>query len=231
MVHQHETRWEVVDDATAIAAKTVDYLLEFAEAAIRQNSVFKLVLAGGSTPTLTYQLLAKQNMDFSRWRLFLGDERCLPADHVERNSRTVEKTLIEPGIFTPDQFYVIEAESGAETGAKAYAETIRAFIPFDAVLLGLGEDGHTASLFPGHTHAADQTVLPVHNAPKPPPDRISLSASTLSTAQNIVFLVSGAGKYTPVQRWKAGENIPAAGVSGKESTIVLLDKAATQAPG
>ena len=94
------------------------------------------------------------------------------------------------------------------------------------VLLGLGEDGHTASLFPGHQHSSDDLAVPVHDAPKPPPDRVSLSAKALADTENLLFLVTGEGKRDAVRRWRANESIPANGVQAKGRAEVLIDRAA-----
>lgn len=219
-------QWIKLANAQAIADRAVEEVIHCAARAIKKHGKFKLVLAGGTTPALTYQLLAEQEIDFSDWQFFLGDERCLSVDHADRNSQLIFNTLINPAAISPDQFYAIPAEFGAGVGAKLYAEALKEQLPFDCVLLGLGEDGHTASLFPGHEHPAELISVPVHNAPKPPADRISLTAKALSTAESVLFLVSGPGKRTAVSQWKNGELIPAATVKGCASTLVLLDEAA-----
>lgn len=219
-------QWIELTNAQAIAERAVKEILQCAETAIRERGCFKLVLAGGSTPALTYSLLAIQGVDFSCWLFFLGDERCLPVEHADRNSQLILQTLIEPAEMSPDQFYAIPAELGAEAGALAYAQTLQEHLPFDCVLLGMGEDGHTASIFPGHMHPGDVTVMPVYEAPKPPPDRISLTAEALNTAPAVIFLIAGAGKSPAVTRWKRGDPLPVATVKGKQETLVLIDSAA-----
>ena len=99
-------------------------------------------------------------------------------------------------------------------------------MPFDLVLLGIGEDGHTASLFPGQQHPADQLVHAVHNAPKPPPDRVSLSVRALSEAREVLILATGAGNRAAIQSWQAGEPLPIAEIGGPAPVDVLLDRAA-----
>ena len=118
------------------------------------------------------------------------------------------------------------AELGAEAAATRYAEQIAPVLPFDMVLLGMGEDGHTASLFPGQTHPGDELVHAVHDSPKPPPDRVSLSVATISSARTVLMLVTGAGKREALQRWRAGEVLPIATVAMASSTQLLLDMAA-----
>jgi 6-phosphogluconolactonase len=123
----------------------------------------------------------------------------------------------------------IPAESGARTAATLYARALRGIDAFDLVLLGLGEDGHTASLFPGHDwgiHADSPDVLAVTDAPKPPPERVSLSAHRLSNAQQVLFLVEGAGKRDAVAAWRRGADIPATSITPAGGVDVLLDAAA-----
>jgi 6-phosphogluconolactonase len=108
-----------------------------------------------------------------------------------------------------------------------YGETIRACLPLDFALLGVGEDGHTASLFP-HKRYDDGTVVLVDDAPKAPPERMSLSYSSLNSAKTVCFLVSGAAKVDVLEKWQQGESLPVAQVLGKAKTYLLLDVAAAR---
>ena len=119
----------------------VDLILESAKRAISRRGEFKLVLAGGNTPLECYRRLADSDADLTQWKLFYGDERCLPGDHGARNSVLVENTGLTAKVGSE---YVIPADLGPEKGAELYRETIGSVRPFDLVLLGMGEDGHTA---------------------------------------------------------------------------------------
>jgi 6-phosphogluconolactonase len=136
------------------------------------------------------------------------------------------RALLDPVAIPAANVHPIPAEHGAEAAAKAYQPVIRAALPFDLVLLGIGEDGHTASLFPGQQHPAGQLVHAVHNAPKPPPDRVSLGASALSEAREVLILATGTGKRAAIKAWRAGEPLPIAAIGGPASVDVLLDRAA-----
>ena len=123
--------------------------------------------------------------------------------------------------------HIIDAELGALPAARKYAALLESMMPFDLVLLGLGEDGHTASLFPGHEHDETESVHAVHQAPKPPPERVSLSIQALSRAHKVLFLVAGSGKSAAIQQWSSGDPLPAAAVAAASaSSELLLDQAA-----
>ena len=194
--------------------------------AIAERGRFNLVLAGGRTPEATYLRLAGINSDWHRWHLFFSDERCLPADHPDRNSRMAARALTERVPIPATQLHPIPAELGAQKAALRYERVLQKILPFDLVLLGLGEDGHTASLFPGHRHPAERLVVPVHGAPKPPSERVSLSARALGSSRKVLFLVTGREKSQAVTKWREGASLPVAGIACKGELEVLLDQAA-----
>jgi len=220
------TRWHVLDNPDAVAAQAAQRILQAASRAITDRGLFRIVLAGGRTPQAAYGLLVGADTDWSCWEFYFGDERCLPVDDAARNSLMAARALLDSVAVPAANIHPIPAERGAEAAASAYEPVVRAALPFDFVLLGMGEDGHTASLFPGQRHPADQLVHAVHNAPKPPSDRVSLSASALSEAREILILVTGTGKQAAIQGWRAGERLPIAEIVGSTSVDVLLDKAA-----
>jgi len=217
--------WIKFDDNTAVAAAARDRILTTAALAIAARGAFRIVLAGGHTPELAYRLLAEAETDWSRWWVYYGDERCLPPEYPERNSRMAREALLERVAIPFGQVFPMPAELGAEAGAARYAECLGNALPFDLVLLGLGEDGHTASLFPGQVYRAG-LVMPVYDAPKPPPERISLTPKALGDCRRLLFLVTGEGKREAVRRWRAGESLPAARISPRGAAEVLLDRAA-----
>jgi len=220
------TRWHVLDNPDAVATQAAQRILQAASRAIAERDLFRIVLAGGGTPQAAYRLLVGADTDWSRWEVYFGDERCLPVDDAERNSLMAAGALLDSVAVPAANVHPIPAERGAEAAAEEYEPVVRAALPFDLVLLGIGEDGHTASLFPGQQHPADQLVHAVHEAPKPPPDRVSLSARALSEAREVLILVTGAGKRAAIQGWRAGERLPIAEIDEPASVDVLLDKAA-----
>ncbi len=217
--------YKIYADGTAVAEQACQRILAAAKKAIAERGAFKIVLAGGSTPEVSYRALAASESDWANWHVYIGDERCLPTDDAERNSVMAARSLTSHVAIPDEQVYLIPAEQGAEIAAQAYASIVDAALPFDMVLLGMGEDGHTASLFPGHEHNENETTHAVHNAPKPPSDRVSLSAAALASTRELLMLITGAGKQEPLARWQAGEALPIATINA-ENTLIMLDEAA-----
>lgn len=214
-------------DPQAVAAAAAGMILAAAEEAIAARGRFRICLAGGTTPTAAYRLLAEASANWSAWHVYHGDERCVPVDDPERNSLAADAAWLTRVPIPREQVHAIPAERGAEAGADAYAAVIGNALPFDLVLLGIGEDGHTASLFPGRPVPADRLAMPVHDAPKPPPDRVSLTRRALADCRALVVLVTGAGKAAAVAKWRDGVDLPVAAVcAAAPSALVLIDRAA-----
>lgn len=218
--------WRIFDEVDGLVAALADALCAEAEAAIAARGVFHLVLAGGSTPRALYRALADRNTGDTRWQVWYGDERCLPSGHPERNSVMAETTWLAASRISPASRRPIPSERGAPEAAAIYADWLKGVGDFDVVLLGMGEDGHTASLFPSHdwgTAAESADVLAVHDAPKPPPERVSLSAARLGRSARVWFVVTGSGKRHALRRWASGEVLPVAAVHGRRQTVAWVD--------
>lgn len=221
-------RWIGVADAAALRQAAYGRILDAASRAIEQRGAFLIVLAGGATPREVYRMLRRADTNWSRWQVYFGDERCLPAMDAERNSRMAAEVWLDQVSIPQHQVHAIPAERGATAGAQAYGETLCGVGEFDLVLLGLGEDGHTASLFPGRDWggAADAPdVLAVFDAPKPPRQRVSLSAVRLSRTREVLFMVGGEAKHGAVMRWRAGKPLPASAIRPAGGVDVLLESA------
>ncbi|MGD2113115.1 MAG: 6-phosphogluconolactonase [Gammaproteobacteria bacterium] len=215
--------WHVLGHAAQLEERVAGRILALAAAAIADHGCFRIVLAGGRTPGAVYRRLADAAADWPRWQVYFGDERCLPADDPERNSVMAARAWLDRVPIPPEQVHPVPAEQGAAAAAAAYRAIVQAALPFDLVLLGMGEDGHTASLFPGHVHAAEELVHAVHDAPKPPPERVSLGLAALNDAGAVMVLVTGSGKRAAVERWRRGDNLPVARVHGRNGVDVYLD--------
>lgn len=217
--------WRVFADVDALVAELSAALCAEAAAAIAARGTFHLVLAGGTTPLALYRALARLQAGDARWHIWYGDERCLPVGHPERNSGVIEAAWLAASHIPSENRRPIPAERGSQEATTVYAEWLAGVADFDVALLGMGEDGHTASLFPGHSwDGAD--ALAVYDAPKPPPERVSLSAARLSRSQRVWFVITGAGKCEALARWKNGERLPVSAIHGKQQTVAWLDQAA-----
>lgn len=225
-----ETRWHIVADAAALEFKAYTVVLAAAESAIAARGAFRFVLAGGSTPRGVYARLAEAHVNWSNWHIYFGDERAVPMDDADRNSRMVQETWLQHVAIPSSQVHLVQYDGDAAQAAASYDETIRDAGTFDLVLLGLGDDGHTASLFPNHewgVEAGAPAVLTIRDAPKPPRERVSLSSRRLSDSRAVWFLVSGKSKAHAIARWQQGVDLPAASVAPPDGVDVLLDAAAS----
>lgn len=220
---------ETVEDVAAAAAERI------ADAAEAGRSI---VLAGGSTPRAAYELAARA--DWSAAKIWFGDERCVAKDDPRSNFRMARDSLLENLVEPPAAVFRIEGELGASEAAHRYAAEIfeHEAEPFGLVLLGLGPDGHTASLFPGRpeAHEAEALVTAVPEAGLEPfVPRVSLTVPALASAREILFLVSGETKAEAVRQSFAteGAGTPAASVvaAAHGRVSVLLDAAAASRLG
>ncbi|OOY46458.1 6-phosphogluconolactonase [Solemya velum gill symbiont] len=205
-------------------------IAKVADEAIRQHGKFRIVLAGGRTPEALYKKLVHLDTDWNHWFIYFGDERCLPVDDPDRNDTMARVAWLNQVGIPPEQIFQIPAELGAEQGAIHYRQTIATVVTFHLVLLGIGEDGHTASLFPGNeigitTDSPD--VLAVMNAPKPPPERISLSASRLSRSEHVWFLATGVGKSKALKMWDSGVGLPVSAITPFNGVDLYTDRPET----
>jgi 6-phosphogluconolactonase len=231
---------EVAGDAETLASRVAAFI------AARASSVserFGLCLSGGSTPKRVYELLGAKDLsaalDWQKVHLFWGDERFVPPDHRDSNFRMVREALIDHAPIPAAQVHPIPTNSGTpEEAAALYEATLQVFYGsksldperplFDVTLLGLGEDGHTASLFPG-TKALDERDAWVTSiiGVKPEP-RISLTYPALQSSRVIVFIVSGAKKRDILARVLANDmTLPAARIATRGKIRIFADREAT----
>ncbi|MEP6893860.1 MAG: 6-phosphogluconolactonase [Gaiellaceae bacterium] len=223
-------------DEAAAAQAAADLLASLIAEAQRARGVAHAALAGGNTPRRTYELLGPLLRDPPNVEWWFGDERCVPADDPESNYQLITETLLCTPTISADRVHRIRGELPPAEAAERYAAELVATVPLDdagipvldVALLGLGEDGHTASLFPGDPAVGilDLLAVPVV-AVKPPPNRITLTLPVLRAARAIVILATGPGKRDAVERVLAGPN-PAtpASLLRADSLTLVLDAAA-----
>lgn len=203
----------IFDEARELAAEAADLFVWLAGQAIGRGGRFRVALSGGSTPRALYRALAEpalaRRVDWTTVEFFFGDERGVPPDHPESNFGLANQALFRPLGIPEDHVFRMKGESAdVESAARDYEALLRrqfhaeppAWPHFDLILLGLGEDAHTASLFPGTPALHEQTRLVVPNrAPQGIPLRLTLTAPVVNQARTVVFLVSGSAKAEAVK--------------------------------
>lgn len=237
------TQVNVLPGAGDVARMVAEQLLVRIAAIQSEGRVPSLVLTGGTIANEIYREAAALPSDVVDWMhvdFWWGDERYVPADSTDRNDRAAELDLLDVVGADPARVHAMpaadEVHPDLEAAAAAYAEEVRTHVDgdFDLVLLGLGPDGHVASLFPGFAQldVTDEIAVAVTDSPKPPPERISLTFPALNRTREVWFLVTGDGKADAVARALADDGsvheTPARGITC-ENTIWWLDQAAAGA--
>ncbi|MDX8391720.1 MAG: 6-phosphogluconolactonase [Mariprofundaceae bacterium] len=216
---------KVFADADALGLFAAELTAKTAAQAIAARGVFHLVLAGGNTPRICYQKLREMDVDWSRVQIWFGDERCLPIGDSDRNDTMADETLLSHVTIPSAQVHRMHAELGPDKAAEAYTSLLHDAPAMDMVHLGMGEDGHTASLFPGHATLADAGLAVTEfDSPKMPPERVSMGLTVLNAARQKLILAAGAGKYDVLKRIRAGEMLPVAMI---EDALWFIDQAAS----
>jgi 6-phosphogluconolactonase len=235
----------VLNDAQALYVRAAEEVAHFAGEAICTHGEFALCLSGGATPAATYELLATRfhlSVDWKEVRFFWGDERCVPPDDPASNYGMANGTMLSKLALRPDQIHRICGEIPPEDGARAYEEDLQAFFGlgkgefprFNLVLLGLGENSHTASLFPGSPaiHETERLAIAVEvNAPER--HRVSLTVPVFNHAARVMFIVGGESKAQAVKNILQGprdpEHFPAQLIAPEDGEVLwLLDKTAAR---
>ena len=228
---------KIFAEPEAVAQAAAEYLFEKINHCIEKHGICHVVLPGGSTPARCLELLAEKPLQWQHIHWYPGDERCYPPGHDERNDTMIMDKLFARNDNVSHEasqtFHPVPAEQGASNGAKIYAEFLHETLQnsngnFDIVVLGMGEDGHTASLFPGNP-ALDDThdAVAVFNAPKASDERVSISLQRLKNAATCMVITTGEGKYEALAKIKQGEKLPIAMV---EPDIWFVDEAAVNQP-
>jgi 6-phosphogluconolactonase len=208
---QNAAELKVVPDATSLYAMAAEEFCSCGQPAIAARGRFCVALSGGNTPRGVYSLLAEKKKDSLAWDkvyIFFGDERNVPPDHPDSNYRMARESVLSRLPIPAANVFRIPAELSADAAAGQYEQSLRGFFglgggswpQFDLILLGIGEDGHTASLFPGSPALREQSRLVVANpVEKFHSERITLTYPVLNHALEVLFLVSGQGK-APILR-------------------------------
>jgi len=209
----------VYETARELAAATAARFVELARAATDARGVFSVALAGGTTPRRVYELLAGPELaaqvDWPNVHVFFGDERAVPPDDAESNYRMAHEALLSRVAVPAENVHRIEGRGDAAANASRYEDELRGFFAdadwprFDLVMLGMGDDGHTASLFPQTPALAEGRAWVAPNwVEKLGAWRVTLTAPAVNAARHVIFLVSGAGKAARLREVLRGPRDP-----------------------
>lgn len=198
--------------AKDIPLKLAELVLDFKKEALRKHKKFTLAVSGGSLPAQLERLTREETMDWGDTVIFFADERCVPLDHPDSNYKALKENFLEklssqPVVHAINETLIDKPDEAAEAYMKALLGTFASrntvkFPVFDAILLGMGPDGHTCSLFPGHDLLSEdiEWVRSLEDSPKPPSNRISLTLPVLNHAHNVVFVCAGSSKAETLHR-------------------------------
>jgi 6-phosphogluconolactonase len=238
----------VLDDAASVASEVASRLLALLEEVQDAGGVPQIGLTGGSIADAIHREVARRaadcSVDWSRVVVWWGDERFVDSGSADRNAGQAREAFLDALPLDPARVHEVPAADQADTAeaaASAYSQALRRHGAgsFDVLMLGVGPDGHVASLFPGHPALLvdDRVAVAVHDSPKPPPDRVSLTFDALNRSAAVWFVASGEGKAAAVASALADgptgpaevSACPARGVRGQTETVFLLDEAAASA--
>jgi len=211
-------RIKVLEDQASFVNYAASRIAQMAIATLEVNPTFSLVLTGGSTPVPIYERLAHPNfanaIDWQRVRIFFGDERCVPPDHLDSNFGMAHKTLLQHVPIPEEQIHRLKGEMNPQSAALEYETTVRTFLDqhppgFDLMLLGMGDDGHAASLFPG-TDAINEKERWViaHHVDKLDAWRLTMTPPLLNRSENVMFIVTGSSKSAALRQVLEGDFQP-----------------------
>ena len=238
-----------LDDAPALYAHAAEEIAHFAGEAVCTHGEFTLCLSGGSTPAATYEMLGSKfhfSIDWKEVQFFWGDERCVPPDDPACNYAMTQRTLLSKLALKPSQVHRVLGEQPPAEAARVYEAELRShfglgdgeFPRFDVVLLGLGENSHTASLFPGSAalHESERLALAVDVDDPIQRHRVTVTPPVINNASRVMFLVAGAAKAQAVWNILKGprdiDKFPAQVVAPEHGELIwLLDKAAASLIG
>jgi 6-phosphogluconolactonase len=233
-------------DAAMVAERAAAHVARELQRARDQRGVAHLVLSGGTTPGLTYRLLGAVPSELRDTEIWFADERCVAPEDEESNYRLAAETMLRAAAIEPERVHRMRGELGPQRGALAYAEELQQrfaappesapLIPIlDLIVLGIGPDGHIASLFPGAATLdapAGEVCLGIEDSPKPPPKRITLSLEVIRAARGCLLLAAGAGKADAVSAMlgEPSRHVPASLLIRERLTVITDDAAAPDGP-
>uniref|UniRef100_A0A0C9RZ39 6-phosphogluconolactonase n=2 Tax=Wollemia nobilis TaxID=56998 RepID=A0A0C9RZ39_9CONI len=247
---QKRGEFRVFENVDELSTSLADYVAELSEVAVKERGAFAVVLSGGSLISLLGKLTEApyiKTVDWAEWHVFWVDERVVAKNHPESNYKLAKDGLLSKVPIIPGHVYSINDSLSAENAAEDYAFGLRQLVKtrivdvakitdcpkFDLILLGMGPDGHIASLFPNHPliNEKEEWVAFITDSPKPPPERITFTLPVINSAANVAVVVTGAGKAETLKKVFGEElphgSLPAQMVSPIDGNLVwLVDKEA-----
>jgi len=235
----------VFESSASLGESAARLILQLEKEAISRNGRFTIAFSGGSLPKIVCPHLAQLLSSFNlpKWHVFFSDERCVPHDHSDSNYNELNKCFLTHlnNQIPSHQIYTINKDllDNPDKAASDYESRLRSAVPslqFDLILLGMGPDGHTCSLFPGHHLLSESSrlIAPITDSPKPPPSRITFTYKLLNAAAHSVFVVTGGEKASALKSViseRDSSTLPAAKVHSKHVSFYLDSGAAGQIKG
>ncbi|XP_044492360.1 probable 6-phosphogluconolactonase 2 [Mangifera indica] len=216
-VHKDRRELRIHESLDELSTDLADYIAELSEASVKERGVFAIALSGGSIIGLMGKLCEapyNKTVDWAKWYIFWADERVVAKNHVESNYKLAKDGLLSKVPIVPSHVHSINDSVSAEQAADDYGFVLRQLVKmrvvsvsgicdcpkFDLVLLGMGSDGHVASLFPKHSllDEKDDWVTFITDSPKPPPERITFTLPVINSASNVAVVVTGESKAEAV---------------------------------
>ncbi len=236
------TRITTLADTEAVARRAAMDISRHLARVREERGTAHLALSGGFTPARTYELLAQELRDWDGVEIWFVDERCVSPDDEQSNYRLAREALIEPAGIPDQRVHRMLGEMGPQAGAQLYAIELSINVPcaengmptLDLCVLGIGADGHVASLFPGApalSATAEQVCLGVEDSPKPPPQRITLTLAVLRAARRCVLIATGAEKRAAIAAMLGdpAESVPASLLARERLAVIVDDEASPPA--
>eukprot|EP00299_Pterocystis_sp_00344_P012300 c5881_g1_i1.p1 GENE.c5881_g1_i1~~c5881_g1_i1.p1 ORF type:complete len:237 (+),score=43.44 c5881_g1_i1:47-757(+) len=223
-------------DTDALSLALAEFIAAASKEAIENRGQFTIAWSGGSLPKLAASgLIANKSIDFTRWHVFFADERFVTLDHPDSNYLSVSNEFLRHVPIPANQVHpIVPTVSSVEECAQEYQQQVTTVLgegaTFDVILLGMGPDGHTASLFPNHSLLNENSLLvaPISDSPKPPPQRVTLTLPVLNRARQVAFVTAGEGKAEMLQKilQDPSANLPCQKVSG--NVVWFVDRGAAR---
>jgi 6-phosphogluconolactonase len=205
-------------------AEVILFISDCAKESISRYNSFHIVLSGGNTPRLIYPELAKIETNWGKWHFWIGDERFTSESITQLNKTMIQDIFLNKIPYNYNHVHFIKVELGLDIALRDYEEALKSVNMFDLAILGIGEDGHTASLFPDNFIGSEDEnvgIISVSNAPKPPSQRLSLSSKRLSSSRNVLFIANGLEKNSIINMVQHDETLPCNKIKGLNESILF----------